>query len=257
MNAPLFTVLFFAASLLAAAAPARAADDAAVPENCRVPPGLIDDIADFPNAAARVARERKLVLVAIGGASTQGLGASSPAAAWPTRLADILSKRLDATEVRVFNFGVRRQTARAALERFARDIATLSPSLIIWETGTVEAAQTMDPDEFSETLTKGMDSVAAMHADLILMDPQYARGSALLINFQPFLDSIRQTAGLPGVNLFPRYDIMRYWDGEGRMIPRTREEMTRGNDEIYDCIAQLLAEVIDRGLRAAAHAARK
>lgn len=32
--------------------------------------------------------------------------------------------------------------------------------------------------------------------------------------------------------------------------------MTRGNDQIYDCIAQLLADVIDRGLRRGAHAAK-
>jgi lysophospholipase L1-like esterase len=246
MKAP--PLSWFLAAMLLAAAPAWPYE-MAVPERCRVPEGLIRDIADFSHSAERVARERKLVVVAIGGASTQGLGASSPAAAWPTRLADILSRRLDQVDVKVFNFGVRRQTARMVEERLARDVASLHPSLVIWETGTVEAAQTLNPDEFTETLAKGMDDVAAMHADLILMDPQYARGSALLINFQPFIEAMRRAAAMPGVNLFPRHDIMQYWDGEGRLIPRTREEMVRGNDQIYDCIAELLAEVIDRGLR--------
>ncbi|MGQ0675558.1 MAG: SGNH/GDSL hydrolase family protein [Rhodospirillales bacterium] len=249
MKAPPLLALLAAIAGLAAGAPAGAMDTMDVPELCRVPEGLIRDIAQFSHSADRVARERKLVIVAIGGASTQGLGASSPAAAWPTRLADILSRRLDAVEIKVFNFGVRRQTAKAAQERFARDIASLHPSLVIWETGTVEAALTLDPGEFIETLAKGMDDVGAMHADLILMDPQYARGSALLINFQPFMDAMRQAAQVPGVNLFPRHEIMLFWDGEGRLVPRTREEMTRGNDQIYGCVAELLAEVIDRGLR--------
>lgn len=257
MNAPPLIAWMLAASLIAAGGQARAADDANVAEQCRVPAGLIDDIADFPNAAKRVARQRKLSIVAVGGASTQGLGASSPAAAWPQRLGDILAKRLDAIEITVANLGLRRQTTRMALDRVARDVAPLHPDLVIWETGTVEAAQNLDPDDYADALTQVMDKTAALHADLILMSPQYARGTALLINFQPFLDAIRQTAGLPGVNLFPRYDIMRYWDEEGRLIPRTRQEMTRGNDEIYDCIAQLLAGVIDRGLREADHAARK
>lgn len=250
-----FPIAFLAAVVVLAAGPSAAiVDDMTVPEQCKVPEGLIRDIADFSHSADRVARERKLVIVAIGGASTQGLGASSPAAAWPTRLADILSRRLDAVEVRVFNFGVRRQSAKMAQERFTRDIATLHPSLVIWETGTVEAAQTLDPGEFVDTLGKGMDDVAAMQADLVLMDPQYARGSALLINFQPFMEAMRNAAAMPGVNLFPRHDIMHYWDSEGRLMPRTREEMTRGNDQIYNCIAELLAEVIDRGLRHGAHA---
>lgn len=258
MKAPLhtFALIFVlaAAAALAFAAPAGAMEEMAVPEECKVPEGLIRDIANFSQSADRVARERKLVIVAIGGASTQGLGASSPAAAWPTRLADILSRRLDAIEVRVFNFGLRRQTAEAAQERFIRDIATLHPGLVIWETGTVEAAQGLNADEFVYTLSKGMDNVAAMEADLILMDPQYARGSALLINFQPFMEAMRNAAAMPGVNLFPRHEIMQYWDGEGRLVPRTREEMTRGNDQIYNCIAELLAEVIDRGLRRGTHA---
>ena len=249
LAAALTAIVAAALAGLGPVAPAAAMDVMTVPEQCRVPEGLIRDIADFAHSAERVARERKLVIVAIGGASTQGLGASSPAAAWPTRLADILSKRLDAVEIKVFNFGVRRQLAKTAQERFKKDIATLHPSLVIWETGTVEAAQTMNPDEFVDTLAKGMDDVSAMQADLILMDPQYARGSALLINFQPFMEAMRLAASMPGVNLFPRHEIMHYWDGEGRLVPRTREEMTRGNDQIYDCIAELLAEVIDRGLR--------
>jgi lysophospholipase L1-like esterase len=253
MKSPRLAFPVAAAALLAVLSPARATDTV-VPEQCRVPEGLIRDIAKFPHAAERLARERKLVIVTIGGASTQGLGASSPAAAWPTRLADILSRRLDAAEVRLFNFGVRRQTAKMAVERFARDIATLHPSLVIWETGTVEAALSLDPGEFAEALNKGVDEAAAMQADLILMDPQYARGSALLINFQPFMEAMRNAAALPGVNLFPRHDIMLYWDGEGRVVPRTREEMLRGNDQIYGCIAELLAEVIDLGLRQGAHA---
>ncbi len=254
MKAPFLAAVLAATVAVAFVAPAAALEDMAVPEQCKVPEGLIRDIADFSHSAERVARDRTLVIVAIGGASTQGLGASSPAAAWPTRLADILSRRLDAVEVRIFNFGVRRQTAKAAQERFTRDIATLHPSLVIWETGTVEAAQTLDPGEFIETLSKGMDDVGAMQADLILVDPQYARGSALLINFQPFMEAMHSAAAMPGVNLFPRHEIMRYWDSEGRLTPRTREEMTRGNDQIYNCIAELLAEVIDRGLRHGAQA---
>lgn len=241
---------------LAAAMPAGANEFAVAPQ-CRVPEYLIDDMASFPNAARHVADERRLTVVAIGAASTQGTAASSPAKAWPARFAEYLGTRLSSIDVRVFNLGQRGQTARMAVDRLKQDVAALKPDLIVWETGTVEAVRTTDPAEFADVVMEGVDAMTHLGADVILIDPQYARATARLINFQPYLDALRQAAGLPDVNLFPRHEIMRYWADSGRVTPLTREEMTRGNDELYDCIAQLLADVVDRGLRQGAHAQRR
>jgi lysophospholipase L1-like esterase len=244
------------AMALAVGLPA-AAMEFTVPEQCRVPGYLIDDLADFPNAARHVAAERRLVIVAIGSSSTQGTAASSPAKAWPARLGEILGGRLSAIEVRIANLGQRGQTARMAVDRLQRDVAPLRPSMIVWESGTVEAVRTTDPAEFAHVLMEGVDAMTQLGADVILMDPQYGRDTVRLINFQPYLDALRQTAGLPDVNLFPRHEIMRYWAENDLLTPRTRDEMFKGNDEIYNCMAQLLADVVDRGLRHAAHAQRR
>jgi len=241
---------------LAAAWPASANEMTVAPE-CRVPDYLIDDLATFPNAARLVTADRRLVIMTIGASSTQGTGASSAAMSWPMRLGEILGQRLSAIEVRVVNLGMRGQTARQVVDRLPRDIAPLKPAMVIWEAGTVEAVRLTDPAEFAHQLREGVDAMIQLGADVILMDPQYARDTARLINFQPYLDALRQTAGLPDVNLFPRQDIMRYWAEHDRLTPRTRDEMTKGNDAIYDCMAQLLADVIDRGLRQAAHAQRR
>ena len=223
---------------------------------CQVPPELISDQAEFPNAMRAVARSKHLTVVAIGAASTEGTGASSPQAAWPERLQQVLAQHLPGTTVKVVNLGRRGNTAHMMLDRFATEVVPARPDIVVWETGTVEAVRATDPEELHAALSEGMDQVAAMHADLVLMDPQYARSSDLVINFQPYLQVIGMTADLPEVNLFPRHEIMRYWVEEGRIRPTTRDEMIRGNDALYDCIAQLLAEVIDRGLGNAAHAAR-
>lgn len=239
--------------VIAASGPALAIEDVA--PRCRVPEELIADIADFPHAARHVADGRQLTIAAIGAASTAGTGASSPAAAWPSRLGELLAQRLNATDIKVVNLGVRGLTARRAVARIARDVAAVKPDLVIWEAGTVEAVRSEDMDEFPQALVEGIDLVGAMNADLILMTPQYARETERMINFQPYIDAMQQAAGLPAVNLFPRHAVMRYWAENDRMVPTTRVEMTRGNDQIYDCIAQLLAEVIDRGLRRGGHAA--
>lgn len=239
---------------LASAGTAHAADGVA--SQCQVPDDLIADIADFPHAARHVIDNRRLTIATIGAASTAGTGASSPAAAWPSRLGELLSQRLTSTDIAIVNLGARGLTARRAVERIARDVAAAKPDLVIWETGTVEAVRSQDLDEFPQALMDGMDQIVAMKADLILMSPQYARETERMINFQPYIDAMHQAAGLPGVNLFPRHAIMRYWAENDRLVPTTRVEMTRGNDQIYDCVAQLLADVIDRGLRRGAHAAK-
>ncbi len=246
-----------AAVLALASWPPAGAADFTVPERCRVPDYLIDDLADFPNAARQVASERRLTIVTFGASSTQGTGASSAAMAWPARLGDILSVRLSAVEVRIVNLAKRGQTAQMVLDRVKTDMAAARPGIVIWEAGTVEAVRTLDPAEFANVVMLGVDAMTQLGADVILMDPQYARDTARLINFHPYMDALRQAAGLPDVNLFPRNDIMRYWAANDRLTPRTRDEMTKGNDEIYDCVAQLLADVIDRGLRHAAHAQRR
>jgi acyl-CoA thioesterase I len=242
------------ALLLCATAPAVATPD--VPEQCRVPAGLFDDPASFANAAAQVARDGRLTIVAIGGASTQGMGASSPAMAWPARLEKILGTRLPGIAVHVVNMGQRGQTARKAVERFANDVAKARPDIVIWETGTVEAVRSEDAEVFPWAVSEGVDRLQEQHADVILMDPQYARGTALLINFQPYLDAIQQAAMMPGVTLFPRHQVMRYWAEHDMLVPASRAEMTRGNDMIYDCIAQLMADMVERGLKHGAQAAR-
>lgn len=210
MGKRLFRLAVLAVVLGAAALPA-AANEMIVPERCRVPYSLIEDMASFPHAARRVASGHRLTIVAIGASSTEGAGASGPAAAWPARLGDILAGRLSAIDVQVINLGQRRQTARIVLDRVQRDIAPLHPGLVIWESGTVEAVRAEDPAEYAQILMQGAEAIAAMEADLIVMDPQYGRASAKVINFQPYVDAVRQTAGLPDVNLFPRHDIMRYW----------------------------------------------
>ncbi|MCK6450179.1 MAG: GDSL-type esterase/lipase family protein [Alphaproteobacteria bacterium] len=254
MRHPALLALVLAA--LVVAPPAAGAAEGDVPEQCVVPAALFDDLASFPNAAAHMARDGRITIVAIGAASTQGTGASSAATAWPARLEKVLAAHLPEIRVRVVNLGRRGQTAREALERIPGEVAQLKPDLVIWETGTVEAVRSEDTDVFPWVMAEGVDRLHEQHADVILMDPQYARGTALLINFQPYLDAIQQTATLPGVTLFPRHQIMRYWAENDRLVPASRAEMTRGNDMIYDCIAQLMAELIERGLKHGAHAQR-
>ena len=53
-----------------------------------------------------------------------------------------------------------RQTARDAADRFLREVLPLKPTLVIWETGTMEAVRGTGVDDFRETVQGGIDELS-------------------------------------------------------------------------------------------------
>lgn len=222
---------------------AQAADPAVrLPAKCEVPADLVPETVPLPHAAHLYKRERRLKVVALGSSSTLGLGASDSQAAWPARLEAVLSARLPGSDIRVINQGVARQAAEQMLSRLDTDVLAEKPALVIWETGTAEAVRGADVDEFIESLLAGVDRLLAAGADVILMDPQFSRTTAQLINFQPYVAAIEQVAGMRGLPRFSRFAVMKYWaDADRFSFVGGGSEARKTADQVYDCIGHLLA----------------
>src|SRR5690606_21170148 len=78
----------------------------------------------------RALREQRPVKVlAIGSSSTVGVGASSPAAAYPARLEVTLEGFLPGVDIRMMNRGVSGETGRGAVERLKLEVAETMPDL--------------------------------------------------------------------------------------------------------------------------------
>jgi hypothetical protein len=212
---------------------------------CGVPHELIEDDGELPAMAGALTRHQPIKIVAIGGASTAGSGASSAQAAYPTRLKAHLAERLPGYRMEVVNRAVPRQTAAEMVARFKADVLAERPALVIWETGTVDAVRGVDVDGFTRTLADGIARLKHDGADVILVDPQYSPRTVALMNLQPYFEGIHMIADSARVEVFNRFDIMRYWIDEGRFDmtlkpPRLAPEI----DAIYDCIGELLAQII-------------
>jgi len=232
---------------------AQAADPTVqLPPKCEVPPDVVPETVPLPHAARLFKREHRLKVVALGSSSTLGLGASDSQAAWPARLEAVLSARLPGSDIRVVNQGVARQAAEQMLGRLDTDVLAEKPALVIWETGTAEAVRGADVDEFIESLLAGVDRLLAAGADVILMDPQFSRTTAQLINFQPYVAAIEQVAGMRGVARFSRFAVMKYWADADRFsfAGRGGSETRKTADQVYDCIGHLLAIEILGGIAA-------
>ncbi len=222
---------------------------APMPARCEVPAELIPDNA-LPHARHVLKTERRLKVVALGSSSTLGLGASDSEAAWPARLQAALGARLAGAEVRVVNRGIARQSAQQMLERIDSDVLAEKPALVIWESGTAEAVRGSDVDEFVDALLTGVDRLSAAGIDVILMDTQYSRRTAEIINFEPYVGAIEQVAAMRGLDRFSRYAVMRYWVDSDRFefANQVGSAARQTADRVYDCLGHLLAKAIIRGI---------
>ena len=232
---------------------------AAVEPKCAVPPALIEDASPLPALTKIAERALPIRIVALGSGTTQGMGASAPAASFPARLEAALGRRV-ISHVNVINVGVQRQTAGDMLARLERDVLAHRPALVLWETGTVDAVRGVALDDFTAQLESGITRIRQAGADVMLIDPQYSRAASRVVNILPFVEAMRTFAAAEDLILFDRFEVMRHWIDNGifHLDERQAPRLTAGEiDQVYDCIAQLLGEVIVNALPKAAHTAAK
>jgi lysophospholipase L1-like esterase len=222
-------------------------------QECPVPESFYTFEPLLPKTTKALAGDRDVVIVALGGASTVGLAAGGPNLAWPARLASALAGRFPSARIKVVNLAVGRQTAKRAAERLERDVLPLKPTLVIWETGTMEAVRGIDVDEFRETVQTGIDELRAARAEVVLMNMQFSRETDAMIHFEPYLIAMRQLADANDVPLFRRRGIMRHWAESGSLDLRARDAEKRRQlaAKLYDCIGRAMADFVTRGVPAA------
>ena len=218
-------------------------------QDCSVPERFYTFEPQLTKTAKALAGGREVVIAALGGASTVGRAAGGLGLAWPARLASALTDRFASAHIKVVNLAVARQTAKEAADRLARDVLPLKPTLVIWETGTMEAVHGADVDEFRETMRAGIDELRAAGVEVVLMNMQFSRDTEAMIHFEPYLAAMGQVADANDVPLFRRHGIMRHWAESGSLDLRVRDSEKRRQlaAKLYDCIGHAMADFVTRG----------
>ena len=221
------------------------------PPACRTPPGVIGDVQVLARSAAVAVRTRRLKVVAIGSSTTAGVGATDRAHAWPARLETELRRRLPNADIEVVNLAEMRQTSQLMVARFSA-VLEQRPDIVVWEVGTAEAVRHLDVEDFFRTVQQGIETLTQRGVDVVLVDPQYARDTARLITFDPYIAAIQRAAQMRDVGVFHRHAVMRYWveNGQFQFDSVRPADFARVADSAYDCIGRLLAHFIIEGLRA-------
>ncbi len=215
-------------------------------DECAIPAELLQDDARLEMTKAHLAPGKTLKIVVIGGSSTAGTAAGSPDKSYPQRLQEILSERHPGTTVVVKNKGLAHQSAKQMLDRFDRDVIAEHPTLTIWETGITDAVRGIDPEEFTATMQSGLDRLKESHIESMLIDMQYSRATASIINFENYLNALHHIGDVNDMYVFRRYQIMRYWSENGVFDfdnwPKAGAQLAA---RVYDCLARRLADAIE------------
>jgi acyl-CoA thioesterase-1 len=218
---------------------------------CDVPEELMQVDEKLPHLAERLGAKEPVKIVAIGGASTTGLAAGSSELAYPHRLQETLAHWYPSAPITVVNRGVPRQTAQQMLERFPSDVFPEDPVLVIWETGTTDAVRGVGVDEFAATLQTGIDDLKARGIDIMLVDMQFSHSTATVIDFERYLNALHRVGDVNDVNVFPRFEMMRYWSEQNvfNFDGVAKDERANLAAKVYECIASKLAEAIRIAVR--------
>jgi hypothetical protein len=122
---------------------------------------------------------------------------------------------------------------------------------VIWETGTTDAVRGVGVDDFAAALQTGIDELKARSIDIMFVDMQFSHSTATVIDFERYLNALHRVGDVNDVNVFPRFEMMRYWSEQNvfNFDGVARDERAHLAASVYECIGLKLAEAIRLALR--------
>ena len=219
--------------------PARAQD---APQSCDVPDYLLATESPLPKVADAVTKAHRLDILVVG--SRSSTINTSEASAYPARLQAVLKEKLPAVAV---NVSVEIQVKKTA-EEVAGDLVKLvegkKPTLVIWQTGTVDAMRSVDPDDFRSAVDEGVAALQNAGADVVLMNMQYSPRTETMISVPPYLDNMKVVAQQHDVPLFDRFAIMHQWNDSGDFDLFTAVHGIELAKRVHDCLGRALSKFV-------------
>jgi hypothetical protein len=235
------------AGLVTATASARAQDAAPSPAmsaapTCEVPDYLLTSESALPKVTEAVKTGHPLDILVIG--SKSSTLNTSEGVAYPGRLQVVLRERLPSVTV---NVSVELQATKTAEEVAAGMVKLMEgkkPTLVIWQTGTVDAMRSVDPDDFRSAVDDGVAALQNAGADVILMNLQYSPRTETMISAPPYLDNLRVVAQQHDVPLFDRFAIMRQWNDSGDFDLFSTSHGLELAKRVHDCLGRALSKFV-------------
>jgi hypothetical protein len=222
------------------ASAARAADDPAA--LCDVPAYLLSSDSALPKVAEAVKSGQPLNVLVVG--SRSSTIPASEASAYPARLQAALTAKLPGTAV---NLSVELQSSKTAEDVagiLVKLVEAKRPTLVIWQTGTVDAMRSIDPDDFRSAVHEGVVALQKAGADVVLVNLQYSPRTETMTSVPPYLDNMRVVAQQHDVPLFDRFAIMHHWNDAGDFDLFSTSHGIELAKRVHACLGRALSKFV-------------
>ena len=233
---------------LLSAQPVRAEDTPkpAGAESCEVPDYLLTSESALPKVEEAVKGNHPLEILVIGSRSStiNPTVNSAESSAYPARLQVALKEKLPSTTVNVSVEIQAKKTAEEMAAGMPKLMEGKKPVLVIWQTGTVDAVRSIDPEDFRGGVDDGVVALQEAGANVILMNPQYSPRTETMISVPPYLDNMRVVAQQHEVPLFDRFAIMRHWAESGEFDLFSTAHGVELAKRVHNCIGQALSRFV-------------
>jgi lysophospholipase L1-like esterase len=201
---------------------------------------------------ARTARHlgsgQPIKIVALGSSSTYGMGASTRAATYPSRLTEELGRHFPGHKITILNRGVSGEEVADMLARLDTAVIAQKPDLVLWQVGTNDALAYVPLDEFETTVVDTLGWLKEHKVDVVLVGLQYVDQMALDDNYKAVRDLLRKIAAKENVMIVRRYEAQQFLaraeSGGGGLVPDEFQRTEAG----YVCLAQYMARAITLGI---------
>jgi hypothetical protein len=230
--------LMMLAGLLSAAL-ARAED---ATTTCDVPAYLLTTESTLPKVAEAIKNGRALDILLVG--SRSSTINTSDGSAYPDRLRAMLKEKLPTIAVNVSVELQVKKTAEEVAGTLVKLVEGKKPTLVIWQTGTVDAMRSIDPDDFRSAVDDGVVALQKAGTDVVLINLQYSPRTETMISAPPYLDNMRVVAQQHDVPLFDRFAIMRHWNEQGDFDLFSASHGIDLAKRVHDCLGRALSKFV-------------
>jgi hypothetical protein len=224
---------------LVTAVAARAED---APKTCEVPAYLLSSESSLPKVAEAVKTGQKLDILVVGSRSST---INTPdGTAYPGRLEATLREKLPGVKANVNVELQIKKTAEEVAAGLSKLVEGKKPTLVIWQTGTVDAMRSIDPDDFRAAVDDGVAALQSAGTDVILMNLQYSPRTETMISASPYIDNMRVVAQQHDVPLFDRFAVMRHWNEQGDFDLFSASHGPELARRVHDCLGRALSKFV-------------
>jgi hypothetical protein len=213
-------------------------------DTCAVPGYLLFGDSSLDRAHTEVHKDNALRIVVLGGTSSTLPGSDGARFAYPARLEAALTSRLPEIKVTVTALTKPRQTAKEMVNSIDQLLLDRKPSLVVWQTGTFDAVQGTDPEEFRSSVADGVEKLQAGGADVVLVNMQYSPRTESIVAIGAYADGMRWVSREHEVPVFDRLAIMRHWYDQGQFNLYKATKDLQIAKSVHDCLGRALAATI-------------